>query len=203
MFLSKLSLCVVLLVGTNGKRGAAHCPDEVCLLQLNLRTDEATGSMGKDSIERSTVGSDFYPDAATISPWPQEAYRSSCTFLTGAQCQYSASHCWYHGEQCISLCHRVDYRLDLTRSGQCDSSPHCHVRGSQCEENCDKFTTVSADGEFSQCARTGHCEEYVADPSASGSPPCVVKCNGLPKASCSDLPHCSFAAGSCELVALA
>merc|ERR1719353_1574305 len=49
---------------------------------------------------------DFYPNAAPISPWPSEADRSSCTYFTGAQCQNSASHCWYHEQHCISLCHK-------------------------------------------------------------------------------------------------
>ena len=139
MFLFQLLLCIALLVGTHGETGAAQSFDEVCLLQFNLRTNEAKRSMEQESVARSNAGSRFYPDSETISPLPKEAYRSSCTYLTGAQCEYSASHCWYHSGQCISLCHWVDYRFDLTRSGQCDSSPHCHVRGSQCEENCDKL----------------------------------------------------------------
>lgn len=169
------------------------------MLQLSRRTNEANRMIGQGSISNSSAGSVFYPDAAQISPLPQEAYRSSCTFLTGSQCEYGAPHCWYHSEQCISLCHKVEYRFDLARAGQCDSSPHCHVRGSECEENCDMFATVAADGESSQCARAGHCEEYKVDRSASGALECVVKCNGLPEADCSDLPHCSYSSGSCQL----
>lgn len=61
------------------------------------------------------------------------------------------------------------------------------------------FATVAVDGESSQCARTGHCEEYQADPSADGSSQCVVKCDGLAEADCSDLAHCSYSSGSCQL----
>jgi hypothetical protein len=200
MFFLKVALCVV-LAETHVETGAALCGDEVCFLQLNRRTDEGQRSTGKDTSSISSAGSDFYPDAAPISPWPQEAYRSSCTYLTGVQCQSSASHCWYHSQQCISMCHKVDYRLDLARHGKCDSSPNCHVRGSQCEENCDKFATVVVDGEPSPCARTGHCEEYQEDPSGDGAPQCVVKCNGLAEADCSDLLHCSYSSGSCRLLA--